>query len=281
MTVNQVFDQKRLQSLKNTGIFCDSFGFIRLYGRSSMVAIVLVGGKRSLINDYPYLPDPLIPVAGEAFLYWVTQWLKTLGFNHIVYSAGHHAEKVTAWAQHLASQDHSLCLDVVSEVRPLGTAGATALCANRFPSSYTFVVNGNSILLADLKPVIQQFKSTKELDAIILGTSVNNAGRFGKLEIDDNQRLISFKEKHPGNGLINAGVYLLRNDLLSSIITNKETSFENECFPNWVNEGKHIAVVDSKATFIDIGTPESLKRAQELIVEYQDIILGYQDPMVA
>ncbi len=103
--------------------------------------------QRSLVNDYPELPFPLIPVSGEPFLFWVTQWLKTLGFSHIVYSAGHFAEKVTAWAHHAASIDPSLCLDVVVEHRSLGTAGATTLCANRFPSSFTFVVNGNSILL--------------------------------------------------------------------------------------------------------------------------------------
>ncbi|MGD9591908.1 MAG: sugar phosphate nucleotidyltransferase [Candidatus Berkiella sp.] len=243
-----------------------------------MVAIVLVGGKRSINNEYPDLPDSLIPVAGEAFLYWVTQWLKTIGFNHIIYSAGHFAERVNAWVHHLSSQEPSLMLDVVTENRPLGTAGATALCANRFPSTYTFVVNGNSILLEDIKPIIERFKSSSNLDALILGANISNAGRFGRLETDKNQRLVAFKEKHPGSGLINAGVYLMRNDLLSTIIPEKETSLENECFPSWLNDGKHIEVIDSNAPFIDIGTPESLKRAQELVVENQDIILGHKDP---
>ncbi|MBS0286817.1 MAG: nucleotidyltransferase [Proteobacteria bacterium] len=246
-----------------------------------MTAIVLVGGKRSLINDYPELPFPLIPVAGEPFLFWVTQWLKTLGFNHIVYSAGHFAEKVSAWAQHVASIYPSLCLDVITESRPLGTAGAAALCANRFPCPFTFVVNGNSILLADLRPIIEKFKNSPSLDGIIFGTSFPNAGRFGKLEVDKQQRLIAFKEKQPGNDLINAGIYLLRNELLAEIITNKETSLEHDCFPKWIAQGKQIEVVNSHAPFIDISTPDSLKRAQELITQHQEIILGYQDPLVA
>ncbi len=246
-----------------------------------MLAIVLVGGKRSLVNEYPELPFPLIPVAGEPFLFWLTQWLKTQGFTHIVYSAGRYADKVTAWAQHVASIDPSLCLDVVTEHRSLGTAGATALCANRFPSSYTFVVNGNSILLADLKPIIEKFKSSTNLDAIILGTSVVHAGRFGTLETDDQHRLVSFKEKHPGKGLINAGIYLLRNELLKDVITNKETSLEYESFPLWLSQGKHIEVIESQRPFIDIGTPESLKRAHDLILENENMILGYQGPLVA
>ncbi|MBS0290760.1 MAG: hypothetical protein JSS07_12085 [Proteobacteria bacterium] len=244
-----------------------------------MVAIVLVGGKSSLNNDYSELPFPLTPVAGEPFLYWLTQWLKTQGFCHIVYSAGANADKITAWAQHMASIDPTLCLDVLTESRPLGTAGATTLCAQRFPSSFTFVVNGDSILLADIQPMIHQLKQTNNLDGIILGTNVPNAGRFGTLETDNQHRLIAFKEKTAGQGPINAGVYLLRNELLSEINTDKETSLEWECFPKWLEQGKNILVLESGAPFIDIGTPESLKRAHELIVEYQPIITGHRDPL--
>ncbi len=246
-----------------------------------MIAIVLVGGKRSLVSDYPELPFPLIPVAGEPFLYWLTQWLKTQGFNHIVYSAGHYADKITAWAHHFANIDRSLTLDVVTEVRPLGTAGATALCANRYPSNFTFVVNGDSILLTDVRPYIKKLKQADNLDGIILGTSVTNAGRFGTLEVDSNQRLLAFREKKAGPGPINAGVYLLKNELLSDVNTDKETSLEYECFPSWLNQGKHIQVVDDASPFIEIGTPESLKRAQELILEYQSVITGHQDSQVA
>ncbi len=85
---------------------------------------------------------------------------------------------------------------------------------------------------------------------MIVGTSVNNAGRFGTLEVDNNQRLLAFKEKHPGNGPINAGIYLLRNELLSDIITHKETSLEYDCFPHWLNEGKQIEVIDYNAPFM-------------------------------
>jgi D-glycero-alpha-D-manno-heptose 1-phosphate guanylyltransferase len=248
----------------------------------AMIAIVLVGGKKSLVSDlFPELPTPLIPIASEPFLYWLTQWLKTQGFNHIVYSAGHYAEKITAWAQHMASIDPTLCLDVVTETRPLGTAGATALCANRFPAAFTFVFNGDSILLTDIQPVINTLNETSNLDGILFGTSVTNAGRFGTLEIDNQNRLLAFKEKKAGQGPVNAGIYLLRNELLAQVITGKETSLEYECFPKWIAEGKNFQVIDSGAPFIDIGTPESLKRSQEQIMEYQEIITGQKDTLVA
>lgn len=240
-----------------------------------MIAIVLVGGKQSLVSElYPDLPTALIPVAGEPFLYWLTQWLKTQGFTHIVYSAGHYADKITAWAHHMASLEKHLNLDVVTETRPLGTAGAAALCANRFPSDLTFIVNGDSILLRNVRPFMNHLQQNEMLDAIILSTPVANAGRFGSLEMDNENRLIAFKEKQPSQGPVNAGVYILRGQLLADIVSDKEHSLEYHYFPHWLEQNKHIQVIGADAPFIDIGTPETLKRAQDQIMEYQNVITG-------
>jgi D-glycero-alpha-D-manno-heptose 1-phosphate guanylyltransferase len=247
-----------------------------------MIAIVLVGGKQSLVSElYPDLPTPLIPVCGEPFLYWLTQWLKAQGFKHIVYAANHYAEKITAWAQHLSSIEPSLCLDVVTEARPLGTAGAAILCAKRYPSSITYVTNGDSILLTDSRTAIKRLSQHAGLDAIIFGTNVMNAGRFGTLEVDNNNHLLAFREKQPGKGPINAGVYLLRNELFQDMTPDKESSLEYDSFPQWIAQGKSIEVIENDSPFIDIGTPDSLKRAQEMILRYQPIIMGQKQLLIA
>ena len=247
-----------------------------------MIAIVLVGGKQSLVSElYPDLPTSLIPIAGEHFLYWLTQWLKSQGFRHIVFSAGKNSDKIAAWANHFAMLEPSLCLDVVTESRPLGTAGAAALCAKRYPSTFSFIFNGDSILLTNLRPAISKLKKSKNLDGIILGTSITNAGRFGTLEVDEKHSLKAFKEKEPGRGLINAGVYMLRNELLTDIDTAKELSLEYNCFPQWLKENKQIHVMDDTSPFIDIGTPDSLRRADKLVNQYQDVITGQKQAMIA
>jgi D-glycero-alpha-D-manno-heptose 1-phosphate guanylyltransferase len=247
-----------------------------------MIAIVLVGGKQSLVSElYPDLPTPLIPVCGEPFLYWITQWLKTQGFTHIVYAAGHYSAKISAWAHQLSSFEPSLCLDVVTETRPLGTAGAATLCAKRYPSTFTFVINGDSILLTDIRPAIKRLQQNADIDGIIHGTTVTNAGRFGTLEVDQSHHLQAFREKQAGKGPINAGVYLLRNELFREMTPDKESSLEYEYFPKWLAQGKNIEVVEDEVPFIDIGTPESLKRAHDMIIQYQSIITGQKQLRIA
>ncbi len=239
-----------------------------------MVAIVLVGGK--------HLLNPLIPVAKQPFLYWLTLWLKSQGLSHIVYSAStQQAPKIEAFAQHLMGTMNSLCIDVITESRPLGTGGGAALCAQRFPSNYTLVVNGNSILLSGIRPAFKKLQQSPSLDGIIFGANVTNAGRFGTLEVDAHHQLSAFKEKQPGKGSINAGVYLLKNELLQNVNPDKESSLECDCFPAWLKMGKSFAVMDNHAPFIDIGTPETLKKAHEMVLLHQPFISGQQGVMVA
>lgn len=240
-----------------------------------MIAIVLAGGKQTVLSEaHPNVPNALVPVAGEPIVAWITYWLIQQGFKHIIYSAGFGSEQLSAWATHLTSQDNSLLLDVVTESRPLGTAGAAANCLRRHPSSSVLVVNADALLLTDLRPATEYFKIHKNLDAMILSTSISNAGRFGSLEFDENNRLLGFHEKQSGTGPVNAGIYFFRGTLLDNIPSDKVFSLEYHCFPKWLEEGKQIHVEHTDAPFIDMGTPEALKKAEQKILKNRDRIIG-------
>ena len=129
-------------------------------------------------------------------------------------------------------------------------------------------------MLTDLKPTINQFQATPNLDGMILSTSISNAGRFGSLECDAKQRLVGFHEKQSGTGPVNAGLYLFRSHLFENISADKEVSLEYDCFPTWLEAGKHISVEQTAAPFIDMGTPEALKQAEEKIKKHQFEITG-------
>jgi D-glycero-alpha-D-manno-heptose 1-phosphate guanylyltransferase len=232
-----------------------------------MAAIVLAGGKHSLISEfYADLPTCLIHVAGKPFIHWLNQWLKLQGFTHIIYSISHKDEKIDAWIEQASEQEPNLCLDTIRETRPLGTGGATLKCAKRFPNELSLIVNSDSLMLIDLKPALKQLHADPNLDGIIVGTHMENAGRFANLEIDDMGRLLCFKAKQAGKGLVNAGIYLLKKSLIDNTeMVKEELSLEYDSFPNWLAQGKRIQVITSQQPFIDIGTPCALNRAHALI----------------
>lgn len=240
-----------------------------------MTAIILAGGKNSLISEkFPDLPPPLIPVAQEPFLHWLSLWVKAQGFHHIVLSAGHAPDKIIAWANQASELDPSLCLDIMTEPRPLGTGGAAALSAKRFPADVFLVTNGDSLLLVDLKPAIAKLRATPGLDGILVGAPLANAGRFGALEVDAEQKLMAFREKEPGSTLINTGIYLLKQELLDTLMPEKACSLEYECFPTWLEQGKTFEVISSPQPFLDVGTLDAIAKSEKFMAKKEDEFLA-------
>jgi len=81
--------------------------------------------------------------------------------------------------------------------------------------------------------------------------------------VDELDRVVAFESRPsaPTPGLINAGVYMLRRDVLNMIAPDRNVSLEDEVFPALVSRRELFAWrVDAR--FIDIGTPESYDAAQ-------------------
>lgn len=223
---------------------------------------VLAGGLgtriRGVLGDTPKV---LAPVAGRAFLGHLLDYLGTYGARRVVLCLGHLADRVTAW---LARGDSSGAMDVVCQIepRPLGTAGALGYVRGELRSPLVLVVNGDTFLDADLRAFVASHKLSGA-EASVLCVQVEDAARYGRVEIGPDGRVRRFVEKAPGSGTINAGVYLFSSVFLDRLVTQGAVSLERDVLekmpPGALNA--HIA----KARFIDIGTPESLAEAAGVI----------------
>jgi D-glycero-alpha-D-manno-heptose 1-phosphate guanylyltransferase len=65
-----------------------------------------------------------------------------------------------------------------------------------------------------------------------------------------------------GGGLINAGIYVMPADWIQELPRDQNLSLEQEILPQWLEQGRAIAVVEENGPFIDIGTPETLVEAE-------------------
>jgi D-glycero-alpha-D-manno-heptose 1-phosphate guanylyltransferase len=102
----------------------------------------------------------------------------------------------------------------------------------------------------------------------MVAVRVPDAGRYGGLDLGDNQMLRGFSEKRPGVGLVNAGVYLLRDTTIARFPKGAPLSLEYDVFPALLAEGARIAVRPCDAPFLDIGTEASLGRADAFVREH-------------
>ncbi|MBI07586.1 MAG: nucleotidyltransferase [Rhodospirillaceae bacterium] len=236
-----------------------------------ITALLLAGGQgtrvRHLLGE---TPKPMAPVAGRPFIEWILRHLAAQGIRHALLSTGHQAK---AFADHFDPQPvPNLTIECIAEPEPLGTAGGlryAARQADHTPSAW-LVLNGDSLAFLHLPTLAA---SLEKSDAVLAARNVPDTTRYGSLQIDTHQRLQAFREKQPGAGLINAGIYLLRPPLLENLPDKTPLSLETEAFPDWLRAGHHIQVTELKTPFLDIGTPETLPQAETFITDHLDQFL--------
>jgi D-glycero-alpha-D-manno-heptose 1-phosphate guanylyltransferase len=154
---------------------------------------------------------------------------------------------------------------LVKEPHAMGTGGAVLFAAQAAELSDPFIVgNGDSLVLADTAGA-QQRIGEQGVDGVVLGVRVPDTSRYGSLGIGDGERLLGFREKQPGEGVINAGVYFFRLDVLQRFPDKQPLSMEVDVFPALLAEGSDLRVVAVDAPFLDIGTPESVVQAEGFV----------------
>jgi NDP-sugar pyrophosphorylase family protein len=235
--------------------------------KCEITAVILAGGfgtrLRGVLKD---LPKPMAPVCGRPFVEWVLRHLYRQGIARFVLSTGHLAGKV---ADHFSSAPvpgaEIVC---AGEKTPLGTGGGflNAVQHSGFDPDAWLVANGDSLVVADLEPLFAALDETA-LDGTVLALWMDDASRYGSLEVDDAGRLTGFLEKRPGAAWINAGVYLFRSSLLKHFPGKRPLSFETDVFPSLLADGARIGVCKARGAFLDIGLPESLAQAERFIRE--------------
>jgi NDP-sugar pyrophosphorylase family protein len=60
-------------------------------------------------------------------------------------------------------------------------------------------------------------------------------------------------------------MYLLRGSLVRQFPSTLPLSFEQEVFPQLIARGGLLKVCEVEAPFLDIGTPESLRQAEDFV----------------
>ena len=227
-------------------------------------AIILAGGRGTRISHLqPHLPKPLIPAGGKPFIEWVVRHFGSQGVGQFVISLGHLAEVAEAYFSQ--RPDDGMSITTVRETAPLGTGGGFLFAQQAASDADPLLVaNGDSLVLADLSGV-WRLLADPAVDGVVVGLEIDDASRYGGLDVDGGDRLLRFAEKRPGAGLINAGVYCFRRRLLAAFPPQRPLSMETDVFPALLRQGAKLVVHRSQAPFLDIGTPESLGQIEEFL----------------
>lgn len=230
-------------------------------------AVILAGGfgtrLKGLLGD---LPKPMALVKGRPFLEWIVHWLKVQGVHDVIISTGYRAEEVKRHFSKTSIPKMKVCC--VTEPEPMGTGGGLAYSAAASGSKPPawLVLNGDSLLFVNLANLVTILGNA---DGVIMTRNVPDTSRYGSVRIDGTGRITAFEEKQPGSGHVNAGIYLLRNEVLRDFPEHYPLSLECEVFPSLLRRDGGLRAHQVEAPFLDIGTPETLLQAEAFIEENQ------------
>ena len=229
--------------------------------RSSMKCLILCGGPGVGMGPLTKsIPKPMMPVGYKPILEHLILKLKRQGIYNFILAIGHLGEHIIRYFGDGSSL--GVRIDYSIERTPLGTAGAIRNAERKLDS--TFLVIYGDILFNDDLNIDRVIEFHRERDAVatMVLAKVEDASRFGLVSIDNDGRVIAFREKprQAVPGLVNAGIYVFDSRVLDYIPSGTPSCLEEDVFPILAEHGKLYAYV-YKGYWVDIGAPEDYEQA--------------------
>ena len=224
-----------------------------------MKVVILAGGLGTRISEESHLkPKPMIEVGDAPILWHIMKYYSSYGFNEFIICCGYkgyvikeyfadyylHRSDVTF---DFANNNEMIIHNNVAEpwkVTVVDTGlhtmtGGRLKRIQKYVGDQTFMMTyGDGVSDIDLDALLEFHRVHKKAATL---TAIQPGGRFGVLDIDDNETVRQFLEKaKEDGGWINAGFMVLEPEVFD-YIEGDDTFFEKEPLENLALDGKLAA----------------------------------------
>ena len=224
-----------------------------------MKVVILAEGLGTRISEESHLkPKPMIEVGDAPILWHIMKYYSSYGFNEFIICCGYkgyvikeyfadyylHRSDVTF---DFANNNEMIIHNNVAEpwkVTVVDTGlhtmtGGRLKRIQKYVGDQTFMMTyGDGVSDIDLDALLEFHRVHKKAATL---TAIQPGGRFGVLDIDDNETVRQFSEKaKEDGGWINAGFMVLEPEVFD-YIEGDDTFFEKEPLENLALDGKLAA----------------------------------------
>lgn len=220
-----------------------------------MKALLLAGGFGTRISEETSLkPKPMVEIGGKPILWHIMKMYAHFGINDFIILLGYKGYYIKEYFSNYFLHQSDVTIDLKDnsievhnnsaepwKVTLLDT-GANTMTGGRIKRAAPYLNNepflvtyGDGVSDVDIQATLAFHRAHGKA---ITMTSVQPAGRFGALDIEDNNAVKSFKEKPQGDGSwINGGFFVCEPSVLD-YIAGDNTVFEKEPLENLANKGE-------------------------------------------
>ncbi len=234
-----------------------------------MRAMILAAGDGTRLRPITLeTPKILVPLFGRPVVLYIMSWLKSHNISKIALNLHHLSDKVCDYLGDGSS--FNMAISYSWEETLLGTAGAIKKMSSFFDGTF-IVVSGDTVTNFNLTEMIRLHKERNSKATIaLIETSIPEGG--GLVKIDDKGKVLSFLEKpkfeeiggrSSAPVLINAGTYILEQQVLDYIPEGRFCDFGRDVFPKLLELGIPMFTykLNQDDIFIDVGTIKKYKQA--------------------
>lgn len=227
-----------------------------------MRALLLAAGTGTRLRPLTdTVPKCLAPIGGRPLLGWWIDHLFAAGIERLVINTHHHAGAVREF---VSSHPMRSRIDLCHEERLLGTGGTVRATAGHFGDEDFLLAHADNLADFDV-PRFQAAHAGRpaECAMTMLTFITETPASCGILELDGAARVVAMHEKtaNPPGRLANAAVYILTAEVTRFLrqLPGPGIDFSTGVIPAFLGR---ILAVPTDGYHRDIGTPESLRRAE-------------------
>lgn len=221
-------------------------------------AVIIAGGKgERLMPLTKDLPKPLLKVGNKPIIEHNIDRLIKYGVSNITICVRHLGQKIKEYFGN--GNAKGISINYVMENEPLGTIGSLSL-VNDLMHEYTLVMNSDLLTNIDFEDFYETFIEQKA-DMQVAAIPYNVNVPYAVFELKDDMQIADLKEKPQYTYYSNAGIYLMKKELLRYIPLHKK--FDATDLMNLlIVHKKKVTAEPILGYWLDIGKIEDYAKAQ-------------------
>lgn len=222
-----------------------------------MKVVILAGGLGTRLGEETSLrPKPMVEIGAKPILWHIMKIYSHYGYNDFVVLCGYKSEYIKNYFINYYSNLSDVTVDLSnggltvhkSECEPwrvtLLETGANTLTGGRIKRAQEYLQDepfmltyGDGVSDININRLVEFHKKSGKLATL---TAVQPQGRFGVLDIDTEDNILSFQEKpkSSNNAWINAGFFVLEPGIFDYITDGDKTIWEQAPLKNLAKDGQ-------------------------------------------
>ena len=224
-------------------------------------AVIMAGGKGERLRPLTEkTPKPLLKIGDKCIIDYNVDNLIRCGVEHISVTVNYLKEQIEA---HYEKPRDGTKVQTVSEPQFLGTIGGLQFVPH-FYHDTILLMNSDLFTNINFEDFYLHFEEHQaDMSAVAIPYSISVP--YGIFDIDHKREIKGIFEKPTYNYYANAGIYLIRREMLEKFIP-KDTFFNATDFiEKLISEGRKVTRFPLSGYWIDIGNKQEYQKAQDLM----------------